>query len=44
MKKLSLLILLAGFLGFAKAATVDYASYVNPLVGTESVSVYGNKD
>ncbi len=36
MKKLSLLILLAGFLGFAKAATVDYASYVNPLVGTES--------
>lgn len=36
MKKLSLLILLAGFLGFAKAATVDYVSYVNPLVGTES--------
>ena len=36
MKKLSLLILLAGFLGFAKATTVDYASYVNPLVGTES--------
>ena len=36
MKKLSSLILLAGFLGFAKAATVDYASYVNPLVGTES--------
>ncbi|MCL1626622.1 GH92 family glycosyl hydrolase [Bacteroides caecicola] len=36
MKKLSLLILLVGFLGFAKAATVDYASYVNPLVGTES--------
>lgn len=23
-------------MGFAKAATVDYASYVNPLVGTES--------
>ena len=36
MKKLSSLILVAGFLGFAKAATVDYASYVNPLVGTES--------
>ena len=36
MKKLSLLILLAGFFGFAKAATVDYADYVSPLVGTQS--------
>lgn len=36
MKKLSLLILLAGFLGLAKAANIDYADYVSPLVGTQS--------
>ena len=34
MKKLSLLIFLAGFLSFAKAT--NYADYVNPLVGTQS--------
>ena len=33
MKKLSLLIFLAGFLSFAKAT--NYADYVNPLVGIE---------
>lgn len=36
MKKLSLLILLAGFFGLAKAANIDYADYVSPLVGTQS--------
>ena len=36
MKKLSLLILLTGFLGLAKAANIDYADYVSPLVGTQS--------
>lgn len=35
MRKLTLLVLLAAFFGFAKAAT-DYADYVNPLVGTQS--------
>ena len=35
MRKLTLLVLLAGFFSFAKAAT-DYADYVNPLVGTQS--------
>ena len=34
MKKLSLLIFLAGFLSFAKAT--NYTDYVNPLVGTQS--------
>lgn len=37
MKKLSLLILLAGFFGLAKAANIDYADYVSPLVGTQSI-------
>lgn len=36
MKKLSLLILLAGFFGLTKAANIDYADYVSPLVGTQS--------
>lgn len=36
MKKLSLLILLTGFFGLAKAANIDYADYVSPLVGTQS--------
>ena len=36
MKKLSLLILLAGFFGLAKAANIDYVDYVSPLVGTQS--------
>ena len=36
MKKVSLLILLAGFFSFAKATTTDYADYVSPLVGTQS--------
>lgn len=36
MKKISLLILLAGFFGLAKAADIDYADYVSPLVGTQS--------
>lgn len=35
MKKLSLLILLAGFFGLTKAANIDYADYVSPLVGTQ---------
>ena len=34
MKKLSLLILLAGFFCLAKAT--NYADYVNPLMGTQS--------
>lgn len=34
MKKLFVLILLAGFFSFTKAT--DYADYVNPLVGTQS--------